>query len=82
MSARASALATPPSAPAPPGPSQGSASLPAIIAANAAGAMSVPNSARLPRRVQRHTPCSCSCGSATLWGWHTFIKDCLEVLGA
>ena len=22
--------------------------------------------------------CSCLCGSATLWGWHTSLKDCFE----
>lgn len=49
MRARASALAMPSSTRAP-APSQGSASLPAIIAANAVGLMPVPNSACLPRR--------------------------------
>ena len=26
------------------------------------------------------TPCSCSCGSMTLWGWHTTSRSVFSVL--
>ena len=36
----------------------------------------------LPCSVLLTTPCSCSCGSATLWGWHTSSRIVFWVLGA
>ena len=36
----------------------------------------------LPCSVLLTTPCSCSCGSVTLWEWHTSSRIVSEVLGA
>ena len=34
----------------------------------------------LPCSVLPRTPCSCSCGSKILWGWHTFSRTLLRCL--